>query len=225
MREYMYIYLTPQLSEDLGLFGTLKLFINCYFSKLKGFADRPQWSQASYLLKYRVGEVECGKLEVLNSVERPTKHCMAEIYFCFLVQLSFCLWKSCRTEVCEWHELIDFTSWSSSDKLVQILSLGTAVAWAEWMGTCTTVQQALLEYIFKVINDTFEKEEESSKCWNCSLVWEKIISEEINNASYFLKVLVSCNRWCMCVCWFDTFYRLNICVLCLILCVCIFLLF
>lgn len=56
-------------SGDLRVFGTLNLFMNCYLSKLKGFPGRAQWSKASCTLKYRAGEVECGKLENLKSVE------------------------------------------------------------------------------------------------------------------------------------------------------------
>lgn len=67
---YIFIFLNHRKSSgDLGVFGTLELFMNYYVSKLKGFPGRPRWSKACYVLKYRAGEVECGKLEVLNSVE------------------------------------------------------------------------------------------------------------------------------------------------------------
>lgn len=106
------------------MFGTWNLFLN-YLSKLKGLAGRPWWSIASIYCIQNKWKVEWGNSEV-SSVELLNIAHLKSL-FSFLYRLVHVCGKAAGQKPAGGMNWISLTSWSSSDKLIWILSLEIAV--------------------------------------------------------------------------------------------------
>lgn len=78
-REHIFFLKPPLVIRGLGMFGTLKLFLNCYRSKLKGLAGRPWWSIASIYCHSE--QVKSRIWQFRSHFYGATKYCTAEIPF------------------------------------------------------------------------------------------------------------------------------------------------